>query len=107
MTIVTIAWLYVTVMMAAAEATSSHGTLLGAGVTFVLYGALPLVIVRYIMGTPARKRARQAMEAAAARDASADTAADADQAAGSLVPRQPDAGGHATADTITPMRKEP
>jgi len=64
MTIVTIAWLYVTVMMAAAEATSSHGTLLGAGVTFVLYGALPLVIVRYIMGTPARKRARQAMEAA-------------------------------------------
>lgn len=45
MYLVLIAWLYVTVMMAVAEATSAQGTLLGAGITFVLYGLLPIAIV--------------------------------------------------------------
>ena len=57
MYLVVIAWLYVTIMMSVAEATSSTGSVLGAIVTFVLYGLLPLSIVVYIMGTPARKRA--------------------------------------------------
>ena len=45
MYLVLIAWLYVTLMMALAEATSPTGSVLGAVVTFVLYGLLPMGIV--------------------------------------------------------------
>ena len=57
MYLIAIAWLYVTVMMAVVEATSSQGTLLGAFFTLLLYGILPLTIVLFIVGTPSRKRA--------------------------------------------------
>ena len=53
MYLVPIAWLYVTVMMAVAEATSSTGTLLGAIITFGLYGVAPVSLVMYLMRTPA------------------------------------------------------
>jgi predicted permease len=65
MHLVVIAWVYVVLMMAVAEALSSQGTVLGAVFTLLLYGALPLAIVVYILGTPARRRARLAREAAA------------------------------------------
>ena len=94
MYIVPIAWLYVTLMMAAAEASSPNGTLLGALITLLLYGLLPIGIVVYIMGTPARKRAIRARETAeheAARAASG---------------RAPDAGCHAATDAVAPVRKE-
>ncbi len=58
MYLVAIAWLYVVLMMAVAEALSSQGTLLGAFFTLLLYGLLPLGLVLYIMGTPLRRRAR-------------------------------------------------
>jgi Flp pilus assembly protein TadB len=64
MYLVLIAWMYVALMMAVAEATSPIGTVLGAIVTFVLYGALPMGVVAYIMGSPARKRAIKAKEMA-------------------------------------------
>ena len=51
-----IAWIYVVLMMSVAEATSSNGTVLGALMTFLLYGALPLALVMYVMNTPARRR---------------------------------------------------
>ena len=92
--IVAIGWIYVALMMAAAEATASNGTVLGALVTFVLYGVGPVALVLYLLGTPARKRrikAREAAELAAYRAASA----------------QPDSGGEAPADPIAPVRKEP
>ena len=63
MTIVALAWLYVVVMMAVAEALSTQGTLLGAFFTLLLYGVMPLGVVLYIMGTPARRRARARSEA--------------------------------------------
>lgn len=63
MYIVAVAWLYVTLMMALAEATNPNGTVLGAVFTFLLYGALPLSIVMYLMGTPMRRRARRIREA--------------------------------------------
>jgi len=66
MYLIAIAWMYVVLMMAVAEAASPSGTLLGAFFTFVLYGVLPLSIVLYILGTPGRRRARQAQEAASA-----------------------------------------
>ena len=65
MHIVAIAWIFVVVLMTVAEATSTQGTVLGAFFTLVLYGALPLAIVLYVMGTPARKRARRVAELAA------------------------------------------
>ena len=62
MYLVAIAWIYVVLMMSLAEAMSTQGTVLGAIVTFVLYGLLPLSVVMYVMGTPGRRRARLAAE---------------------------------------------
>jgi mannose/fructose/N-acetylgalactosamine-specific phosphotransferase system component IID len=65
MYLVAIAWIYVVLMMAVAEATNRNGTLLGAIITFVLYGVMPLAIVMYLLATPARRAARRAAEKAA------------------------------------------
>jgi hypothetical protein len=97
MYIVPIAWIYVALMMAVAEATNSNGTVLGAIFTFVFYGLLPVGLVLYIMGTPGRKRllhARAAQERAAY------------EAAQALID-EPDASSHTPADPVTPVRKEP
>jgi hypothetical protein len=64
MYLVAIGWMYVVVMMAVAEALSPQGTLLGAFITLVFYGFLPVSILIYILGAPMRKRARQADERA-------------------------------------------
>ena len=107
MHLVAIAWIYVVLMMAVAEAISTQGTVLGAVITFVLYGVLPLSIVLYIMATPARKRARRAREAreAMASAPSAESAQTAETAP-SAQSSQPDGGGHAPGDTVAPERKE-
>jgi len=86
MYLVVIAWMYVVLLMALAEAFSPQGTVLGALFTLVLYGALPLGLVVYILGTPARKRAlREAQDAESATpDASGHAAAAAQ--AGSVTP---------------------
>jgi membrane protein implicated in regulation of membrane protease activity len=83
--VVALAWIYVVVMMAAAEATAPDGTLLGAVFTLLLYGALPLSIVLYVLGAPARRRA-------AARRASA---------------ADPDHADHPAGEAIAPEREEP
>jgi len=74
---------------------------LGAIVTFVLYGLLPMGIVVYIMGTPSRKRAIKQREQA---EQAAWDAAQAGSAA-------PDAGGETPAAAqdggVAPVRKEP
>jgi hypothetical protein len=90
MYVVAIAWIYVVVMMAAVEATSPNGSVLGAFFTLLFYGALPLSIVLYVMATPMRRRARIAAERTA-------------EARPSL---EPDSGGHAPGDPVTPERKE-
>jgi uncharacterized membrane protein len=102
MYIVPIAWIYVALMMSVAEATNSNGTVLGAVMTFVLYGLLPVGLVLYIMGTPGRKRLLRAK-------AAEERAAWEAQAAAAQAPLidAPDAGSHAPADTISPVRKEP
>lgn len=108
MYIVVIAWFYVVVLMAVVEAASSNGTLLGAFITLVLYGLLPLSIVLYIFGTPARKRqlhARQMQERAEW---------EAQNIQAPQPSTEPDASGHTASAgdaavenaTITPVRKE-
>jgi membrane protein implicated in regulation of membrane protease activity len=64
MYLVVIGWLYVALMMAAAEALHPDGTVLGATFTFLLYGLGPAALVAYLLGTPARRRARKATELA-------------------------------------------
>ena len=76
MYIVAIAWAFVVLLMVLAEATSTQGSLLGALFTLLFYGALPLSVVLYVMGTPARRRGRLARDAQEAQEAQArDTAA--------------------------------
>jgi len=58
MHIVALAWIYVVLMMALVEALSPDGTLLGAILTFVFYGVLPLSIVLYIMSRGSTRRPR-------------------------------------------------
>lgn len=99
MYLVAIAWMYVVLMMAVAEALSSQGTVLGAVFTFLLYGLLPLGIVLYILGTPGRRRARRAAEAAELAQLRAAAAAPAASAA-------PDGGGVAPGDAVAPVREE-
>ena len=52
MYLVAIGWLYVALMMAIAEAISPRGTVLGALVTFALYGVAPTALLMYLLGTP-------------------------------------------------------
>ena len=85
-----VGWLYVALMMAVAEANHPQGTLLGAMVTFVLYGVGPVALVIYLMGRSARRAARRRRE-------------ERDRAASG----QPDAGGKTAADAVAPVRKEP
>lgn len=103
MYLVVIAWLYVTLLMALAEAFSSQGSVLGAIITFVLYGLLPMGLVVYLMGTPLRRKAIRQSEALARSQAAAfHASSDSDV--------QPDASGHAPGltktDTVPSVRKE-
>ena len=91
MYLVAVGWMYVVLLMTVAEATGSNGSLLGALVTFVLYGVLPLSIVMYLLRTPARRRARQAAEAASTPAVAID----------------PDRSGHPPGDAVAPVREEP
>ena len=75
MYLVAIAWAYVAVTMAAAEALSPQGTLLGALITLLLYGVLPLGLLFYIFGTPGRRRRQRAAASAPEGDAGGHPAA--------------------------------
>ena len=86
--LVALAWIFVVLLMTVAEGTSSQGSWLGAFFTFVLYGLLPLGLLLYILGTPARRRARRATQ---------------DEASAA----QPDGRGQPAGDPVAPERKEP
>lgn len=108
MYLVAIAWIYVVLMMAVAEALSSQGTVLGAVFTFVLYGVLPLSILMYILGTPGRRRLRQRAESSAfsAAPSTAPSVASSPSPP-DAVSDSPDRGSHAAGDTVAPERKKP
>ena len=98
MYLVVIGWIYVTLMMAVVEASSSTGTILGGIGTFVFYGLAPMALLVYLMGSPARRRAIKAREAAAGPPAQASSG-------------EPDAGREppaaAEGERVAPVRKEP
>ena len=84
MRIVAIGWGYVVLMMVLAEALGPSGSVLGAIVTLLLYGALPMAIVLYVGGARSRARARREL----------------------LRDLDPGGGGHAAGDAIAPIREE-
>ncbi|MCX7275955.1 MAG: hypothetical protein NTZ15_01305 [Burkholderiales bacterium] len=96
MYIVPIGWLYVALMMAVAEATNTNGTVLGAVFTFVLYGVVPVALVVYLMGAPARRRAIKAQ-------AASELAAQRAQASSDASIAQPDTGSHSSTNGATPV----
>jgi len=99
MYLIVIAWLYVTLLMALAEAFSSQGSILGAIITFLLYGVLPMSLVVYLGGTPLRRKERQRQEQV-----------QRTQEAAQASPLQPDTSGHAAGLSEQPavpaVRKE-
>ena len=100
MYLIVIAWLYVTLLMALAEAFSSQGSVLGAIITFLLYGVLPMSLVVYLGGTPLRRREIRRQELA-----------QEVQSGPSASPLQPNASSHSTGlpeqAAVTPMREKP
>jgi len=102
MYLIVIAWFYVTLLMALVEAFSTQGTVLGAIITFLLYGVVPISLVIYLFGTPLRRKERLKAEQTR-------LATEQPQNANSAV--QPDTSGHAPTLTehtaVTPVRKEP
>ena len=115
MYLIVIGWIYVVLMMSVAEASNSNGTLLGALITFVLYGLGPVSLVIYLMGAPARSKAIKKRESDAralhARSMDQNSPADVHPAVESV---PPDTGGHAPGGGeafpvepgIAPVRKE-
>lgn len=100
MYLVILAWLYVTLLMALAEAFSTQGTVMGAIITFLFYGVLPMSLVIYLMGTPLRRKAQRRAEDELATQQPTNPSVS-----------EPDAGSHATGlpeDTsITAVREKP
>jgi len=100
MYLIGIAWIYVALMMAVVEATSTQGTVLGACFTFMLYGVLPVSIVLYVLGTPQRRRARLRAQQQEEHEVQELTAV---QPAST----QADGGDHPATEPLAPVRKEP
>lgn len=107
MYLIAIAWIYVVLLMSIAEATNTNGTVLGAVITFLLYGALPLALVLYLMRTPARRRAIKAREMVEHSQQIAATEKNKTAVSDSVLP---DASGHApsaaSTDSVSAVRKE-
>ena len=93
MWIVAVGWAYVVLMMVLAEALGPGGSVLGAIVTLLLYGVLPIAIVLYVGGARTRARARRAAEAAERQPPSGDV--------------DPGGGGEAPGDAVATVREEP
>ena len=117
MYLVVIARIYVVLMMSVAEATNTTGTVLGAVITFVLYGLGPCALVVYLMRTPARNKAGKKRRAEEVARHQAQTAVPAEPLANpsQATSLPPDGSSHAASGSqavalepgIAPVRKEP
>lgn len=99
MLVIFVAWLYVALMMALAEALHPAGHWWGAVMTFLLYGVGPVSLALYLLTTPLRRKARANADARAAAEA------EAEATAGSV--GKADRGGHASGDAVAPEREIP
>ena len=94
MHIVAVGWAYVVLMMVLAEALGPGGSALGAIVTLLLYGMLPLGLVLYIGSARGRAKARRAAATAPATPAEGSERVD------------PGGGGEPAGEAVAPVRKE-
>lgn len=83
MYIIAIGWLYVTVLIAANEASVVAGV-----ISFVFYGLLPCSILLWMSGSKVRRQRRAYREAMQAKSG------------------QPDQAGHAPGDAVAPVGEE-
>jgi hypothetical protein len=95
--IVTLAWGYVVLMAAIVEASGPRGSLFGAAVTVLLYGALPIAVLSYISGASRRRRAARTAAATAPDDAIGVDPSDG---------VDPDRGRQAAGERVAPEREE-
>ena len=86
--LVALAWMYVVVLMAAAEATSPDGSIIGAVFTLLLYGIVPLAVTLYLLNTRSRRAARKSAPVG-------------------TVSAPPDNSSHAAGDAVAAERKVP
>ena len=104
MYLIAIAWIYVALMMAAAEAAHPTGTLLGALLTLLLYGVLPVGLVMYLLGGKYRRQARERQAATIEAPRAAPVAPpDPIQVSAAA---QPDGHSHSAGDPIAPVGKK-
>jgi predicted membrane channel-forming protein YqfA (hemolysin III family) len=113
--LVALAWMYVVLMVALAEAFSPQGTVIGAVFTVLGWGVIPLSVVLYILATPSRRAARKAKELRASagplpsvgpRLPSGENSR-SEQGVVTSSAVDPDGGGHAAGDPVAPKREEP
>jgi hypothetical protein len=110
--LVAIGWMFVVLLMSAAEALAANGSLLGALITFVLYGLLPLALVLYLVGTPARRKALRAAETSGQRRAAPEWpehppgGREQSELGAHTSAAQPDGASHAAGDAVAPKREE-
>ena len=95
--IVAIGWAYVVLMMVLAEALGPGGSVLGAIITLLLYGVLPITLVLYVGGARGRARARRHAEAAER------AGTPGSRASGDV---DPGGGGQAAGDAVAAVREE-
>ncbi len=88
MNMLLLAWIYVVVLMALIEALSSTGTVLGAFLTLLTYGVLPMALLLYF----ARRTSRRRASARRHNEASSSAA--------------PDGGEHAPGHAVAPEREK-
>lgn len=101
MYLVVIGWLYVVVMMAAAEATHSDGSLLGAIFTFFLYGLMPVALLLYLTKNMGKRR-----RPAPADPIETGPSPDSDSASAAAPDDSSHAAGAAEPTSVTAVRKE-
>jgi len=84
--LVPLTWMFIVTLMAAAEALG--GSLLGALVTWIFYGALPASLLAWLLAAPLRRRARLRAQVA------------------QVALKQADGGHHAAGEALAAVREE-
>ena len=105
--VVALAWMYVVLMVALAEAFSPQGTLLGALFTVLGWGVIPLSVVLYILATPSRRAARRAVDSQAGTGPNLPLGENSRSEQGGVTSTADEhGGGHAAGDPVASERKE-
>jgi hypothetical protein len=106
MHIVAVGWAYVVLMMVLAEALGPSGSVLGAFVTLLLYGVLPLGLVLYIGGARGRARVRRSAQAAQSAGTSQPIQPAQAAAGAGSDGVDPGRGGEPAGEAVAPVREE-